>query len=639
MKIPQKILTMLNNNPSQQYLNSLKLDVLKTVLLEADKLYYNEDEQTESSLSDESYDVIKDFVTSKDPDFVKNNIGHDNMQSNTSTKVKLPVHMGSMDKKKSINKSLKNVVVTDKLDGVSCLIHQRPNKVPKLYTRGNGEYGRDISYLMSHFNHIDYQEKKEFMLRGELLLKKDIFEKYRCEESNPRNTVAGFVNSKLPDDRFKNHIDFVVYEVIQPKGLKPSEQFELLKNTKYKVVHTEFVEVLDQTTVSNILKKRKQESEYEIDGIIVAENVKYENVKSGNPKHAFAYKENNYQVLTKVKKVEWNVSKDGYLKPLVYFEPKIINNVKIEKATGHNAKFIVSNKIGKDSIIVIERSGDVIPKIVSVDTPTEPDMPERKYVWNDTNTDIMVEQKDNEDDTNDVKKKQFEFLLTTIKFDHLGKGVITKLYKSNINSLVKLYALSKNDILKIEGFKEKSADNLYKSIQKRRKELTILNYMVASNIFGRGLGEKNLTKIIEKYSINSSFTVDDIVAINGIGNIYAKQYVKALPKFKQFLVTNKLDDVTNKLDDISNEPVVENKPEMVVENNYMKDMQVVFTGFRDKELEVCVNKKGGNIATSISKKVTHLVCKEINEKNSKQKKAKEMGIKILTRSEFENKYC
>tara|TARA_Y100000389_G_C17058397_1_gene316173 strand:+ start:56 stop:547 length:492 start_codon:yes stop_codon:yes gene_type:complete len=163
--------------------------------------------------------------------------------------------------------------------------------------------------------------------------------------------------------------------------------------------------------------------------------------------------------------------------------------------------------------------------------------------------------------------------------------------------------------------------------------------MVASNIFGRGLGEKNLTKIIEKYSINSSFTVDDIVAINGIGNIYAKQYVKALPKFKQFLVTNKLDDVTNKLDDISNEPVVENKPEMVVENNYMKDMQVVFTGFRDKELEVCVNKKGGNIATSISKKVTHLVCKEINEKNSKQKKAKEMGIKILTRSEFENKYC
>lgn len=624
---------MLNSNPSQQYLNSLKLDVLKTVLLEADKLYYNEDEQTESSLSDESYDVIKDFVTSKDPDFVKNNIGHDNMQSNTSTKVKLPVHMGSMDKKKSINKPLKNVVVTDKLDGVSCLIHQRPNKIPKLYTRGNGEYGRDISYLMSHFNHIDYQEKKEFMLRGELLLKKDIFEKYRCEESNPRNTVAGFVNSKLPDDRFKNHIDFVVYEVIQPKGLKPSKQFELLKNTKYKVVHTEFVEVLDQTTVSNILNKRKQESEYEIDGIIVAENVKYENVKSGNPKHAFAYKENNYQVLTKVKKVEWNVSKDGYLKPLVYFEPKMINNVKIEKATGHNAKFIVSNKIGKDSIIVIERSGDVIPKIVSVDTPTEPDMPERKYVWNDTNTDIMVEQKDNEDDTNDVKKKQFEFLLTTIKFDHLGKGVIAKLYKNNINSLVKLYALSKDDILKMEGFKEKSADNLYKSIQKRRKELTTLDYMVASNIFGRGLGEKNLTKIIEKYPINSSFTVDDIVAIDGIGNIYAKKYVEALPKFKQFLVINKLDDVLK-------EPVVpEKKQEVVVENNDMKDMQVVFTGFRDKELEACVKKKGGNIATSISKKVTHLVCKEINEENSKQKKAKKMGIKILTRTEFENKYC
>ena len=527
---------------------------------------------------------------------------------------------------------MKEVVITDKLDGVSCLIHQKPNKIPKLYTRGNGEYGRDISYLMKHFNYIDYKEKNELMLRGELLLKKDIFEKYRCEESNPRNTVAGFVNSKLPDDRFKNHIDFVVYEVIHPQGLKPIEQFELLKNTKYKVVHTEFMEVLDQTTVSTILNKRKKESEYEIDGVIVAKNVKYENVKSGNPKHAFAYKENNYQVLTKVKKVEWNVSKDGYLKPLVYFEPKMINNVKIEKATGHNAKFIVSNKIGKNSIIVIERSGDVIPKIVSVDTPTEPDMPERKYVWNDTETDIMVEQKDNEDDTNDVKKKQFEFLLTTIKFDHLGKGVIAKLYKSNINSLVKLYSLSKDDILKIEGFKEKSADKLYKSIQKRRKELVVLDYMVASNIFGRGLGTKNLSKIIERYSINSSFTVDDIVAIDGIGNIYAKKYVEALPKFKQFLVTNNLDDV-------SNEPVAEKTPEVVVENNDMKAMNIVFTGFRDKQLEECVNKKGGKIATSISKKITHLVCKEINEGNSKQKKAKEMDIKILTRTEFENKYC
>lgn len=629
MKVPQKIMTMLNTNPSHQYLDSLKIDVLKTVLLEADKVYYKEDEGTAINsilyLSDESYDVIKDFVDSKDPDFVKNNIGHDNMK-NISTKVKLPVHMGSMDKKKIINKSLKNVVVTDKLDGVSCLIHQKPNKIPKLYTRGNGEYGRDISYLMKHFNHIDYEDKNEFMLRGELLLKKDIFEKYRCDESNPRNTVAGFVNSKLPDNRFKNHIDFVVYEVINPNGLKPDEQFKLLKNTKYKVVHNEFVEELDQTTVSNILNKRKKDSEYEIDGIIVAENVKYENVKSGNPKHAFAYKENNYQVLTEVKKVEWNVSKDGYLKPLVYFEPKMINNVKIEKATGHNAKFIVSNKIGKGSIIVIERSGDVIPKIVSVDTPAEPDMPERKYVWNDTNTDIMVGQNEDTDDANDVKRKQFEFLLTTLKFDHLGKGVIAKLYKSKIDSLVKLYSLSKDDILKIEGFKEKSADNLYKSIQKRRKELTMLDYMVASNIFGRGLGEKNLFKIIEKYPINSSFTVDDIVAIDGIGTIYAKKYTDALPKFKQFLVINKLDDFSK-------------KQETVVENNDMKDLHVVFTGFRDKQLEECVNKKGGKIATSISNKITHLVCKGINEENSKQKKAKGMGIKILTRTEFENKYC
>lgn len=628
MKVPVKVLHALNNNPQKEYLDTLKLDLLKTVLLDADEKYYSEEHNKQSDISDTTYDVLKEYVESKDVDFVRRNLGHQNMSS--KGKVKLPVHMGSMDKKKVISHPLKNVIITDKLDGVSCLIHLKPNMVPKLYTRGNGEYGRDVSYLMRYFNHLNVEitDDAELMVRGELILERGVFAKYRCDESNPRNTVAGFVNSKIPEDKFKNHIDFVAYEVIRPSGLTPREQLDLMTKRKFKVVNNIYLESADHNMISSLLNERKEKSRYEIDGIIVTKNTKYEHVTSGNPKHAFAYKENNFHVTTTVVRVEWNLSKDGYLKPLVYFEPRVINNVRIEKATGHNAKFIVSNKIGKGSVIVIERSGDVIPKIVSVQVSTEPDMPtNRRYKWNGTDTDIML---DDEQD-NEINSKQFEHMLISLKFEHLGKGIIPKLYKNNVTSLLDLYRLTKDDLLKIDGFKDKSAEKLYKSIQNRRKELRCVDYMIASNVFGRGLGEKNILKIIEKYDpIRSSPTVDDIIAIDGIGSVYAKQYVNSLPMFRAFLQMNELTCGSE-----TNVKPEESKKK----SDTMSNMNFVFTGFRDSALEECVRENGGVVSTSISKKTTHLVCKALDDNNTKQQKAQSMGISIITRESFEKKYC
>lgn len=624
-----KIIQALNNNPNITYLNSLKLDVLKGVLIEADQRYYNESDQSESQLSDDAYDVIKDYVATKDPKFVETQVGNKSVAI-SGDKVKLPAWMGSMNKKKVLTDPLDNVVVSDKLDGVSCLIHMRPKKSPLLYTRGNGEVGRNIRHLMQHFNHIDTAYDKELMIRGELIIQKAIFEKYRCEESNARNTVAGFVNSKTPDNRFKKHIDFVAYEVIKPSGLRISDQLDLLNKTKFKVVASERFKNLNQSRASEKLHARRKESEYEIDGIIVAEDTSYKQVTSGNPKHAFAYKENSLEkrVSTIVTKVEWNISKDGYFKPLVYFNPVKIDNVKIEKATGHNARFVVDNSIGKGSTILIERSGDVIPKIVGVvEKATTVEMPTKPYTWNKTGSDIIIT-KDQTDDGDDLKFKQFEFMMKSLKIDHMGSGSILKLYTNKKRTLSDVFDMSVEDISTIEGFQTKSAKNLHDGIHKRRKELTCLDYMVASNTFGRGLGTKNLKKIVESYNpVTSNPSVEDIVAIDGIGSIYGKQYVENLPEFRKFLKDNRL------------ECKEKNNTTTTTMGDKMKGMVVVFTGFRDKQLEECVTKNGGKIATSVSSKITHLVCKAIEANNSKQKRAKELGKTIVTREDFARTYC
>ena len=119
MKVPEKILTNLNRNPEVRYIDTLKLDLLKNVLMNADAVYYSDDTITnESYIPDEVYDVIKDIVMSKDPSFVKHKLGHNVMNNKQGAKVKLPVWMGSMDKKKSISKPLEHVVISDKLDGI-----------------------------------------------------------------------------------------------------------------------------------------------------------------------------------------------------------------------------------------------------------------------------------------------------------------------------------------------------------------------------------------------------------------------------------------------------------------------------------------------------------------------------------------
>jgi DNA ligase (NAD+) len=613
MKPAAKIVEAIISN--DDYYKQLNEKELKKFIVYASDMYYND----QPIISDAKFDEIMDHLKKIDNNFEV--IG----APVHGKKTKLPVWMGSMNKKKmnDLKSKYANVVITDKLDGVSCLYTRKQNKI-NLYTRGNGKHGSDITHLLSYFNNIDESKGEDVVIRGELIMKRKIFEKLKTTESNPRNTVSGFVNSKDPNTKFNKMIDFVVYEVIKPKN-KLSVQLESLNKTAFETVFYKKYDNISSEEIHNTLVERRNKSDYDIDGIIITLDEEYEHISSGNPKHAFAYKHNfdDKKVESVVKKVSWNVSKDGFLKPTVYFEEVSIDNVKISAATGFNAKFIMDNKIGKGTIVVIERSGDVIPHIVAVKKATVADMPSVEYTWNKSKIDIIV--------SSDNTEKLFQNLIEKLKIEGFGKSRINQFYKKGWVKLNTIYNLSVQDIKSLDGFSDVSAGKLHKNIQKTRNEVKCIDYMQASNAFGRGFSTKRLELILKTAPTLSvsNLNVENLEKIDGIGKILAEQYIVGVGKFNEFLKDNKIEC------EIKMEP---KQPTQEKINSLLLNKKVLFTGFRDASLAKEIESLGGVVDSTMTKLTNILVVKSKEKSSSKLEKATKQGTEIMTIEEFKNKY-
>ena len=405
------------------YLETLNENQLSEIIKVTNEYYYN---TKNPLLTDNEYDIVKEYTERK---FPKNTAIKEIGAPVGKNKVKLPYEMASMDKIKPdtnevykwMNTYTGQYVISCKLDGVSGLYSTEGDK-PKLYTRGDGKIGQDISHLLSVF---DLPKEKDIVVRGEFIIPKEVFNtKYKSDFSNPRNLVSGIINSKSIDAKAKD-LHFVTYEVIKP-SLKPSEQMDKLKELKHEVVKNKTITEISNDVLSDILVDWRKSYEYEIDGIIVSDDKIYPR-KSGNPEHAFAFKMVLSEQMAEAKVIDviWTPSKNGYLKPRVRIEPVNLSGVNIEYATGFNGKFIEDNKIGIGAIIQIIRSGDVIPHIKSVTTPAEaPKMPLVPYKWTDTKVDIVLENL-SEDIT--VREKNITAFFVGLEVDGLSSGNVKRL--------------------------------------------------------------------------------------------------------------------------------------------------------------------------------------------------------------------
>jgi len=627
------------------YLETLNETYLENIIRYANTAYYN---TKKPLITDNEFDIIKEYMERKYPENeILENIGAEVLKN----KVELPYEMPSMDKIKPDSNALQNwtkkysgpYVISSKLDGVSGLYTTEGSK-PKLYTRGNGKVGQDISYLLSV---LKLPKEKDIVVRGEFIIPKKVFEdKYLKTFANARNLVSGIINSKKIDEKTKD-LDFVVYEVIQPEII-PTRQMNKIEELGFKTVLHQDDNALTNEKLSDILIDWRTNYEYEMDGIIVSDDKIYKR-KSGNPDHAFAFKMviSDQVAEAKVVDVIWQASKNGYLKPKVQIEPVKLGGVTIQYATGFNAKFIESNQIGIGAIIQIIRSGDVIPFIQSVIQSAEKaKMPNEEYHWTDTEVDIIV---NNIDENDVVKEKNITAFFTSLKVDGLSSGNVKRFMKAGYKSISGILKMSKEDFEKIEGFKSKMIEKVYTSIQTKVKEASLLDIMVASNMLGRGLGERKMKPIIEAYpNILTTTESNDkkikmLQEVNGIGIENAKSFVINIPRFLEFLKEAELEYKLNtnilkeeKIQTRSRTNSTENEENK--EKHILHDKHIVMTKIRDKEIIEKLKENGGFLDDNVNKNTFALIVKELDDSSNKIKKAKDLGIRIMVPCQFKEEY-
>lgn len=610
-------------------LQQLNEKQLSDLLREANKAYYNE----EPIFTDTQYDIIKEFIETKYP---SNKVVHEIGAPVEKNKVTLPYPMGSMDKIKPDTNALANwttkyrgpYVLSCKLDGVSGL-YSTEGPTPKLYTRGDGRVGQDISHLIPY---LRLPKEKGIVIRGEFIIPKAVFDaKYKVKFANPRNMVAGIVNHKSINDSI-NDVHFVAYEVMKPV-LKPSDQLALLTTINVEVVLYSVVPSISNEFISQVLVDWRNNYTYEIDGIIVANDSVYER-KPGNPEHAFAFKMvlSDQVAEAKVVDVLWAPSKDGYLKPRVQIEPINLGGVQITYATGFNGAFILDNKIGVGTVIEIIRSGDVIPYIRKVIIPAEEaKMPSVPFKWNDTHIDIMLE--DIESDIT-VREKNITGFFRGIGVEGLSSGNIKRIMEAGYDSVPKILRMSIPDFLKVEGFKEKTATKLFNGIKERIDAANILTLMSASNVFGRGFSEKKIELIMSSYpnvlvsNESKSQKIAKVSKIKGMATKTAEAFVERIPEFIKFIQEAGL---LAKLQ--------EKIPEKEVDTSHpLFEKSIVMTGFRDAELQEQLKNVGAKLGTSVSSKIFAVLVKDKDDSTGKALEATKLGIPLFTPDEFKAKY-
>ena len=611
---------------------------LSKLLRDANNAYYCTDADLAPLMTDNEYDILREYTLKHYPQNKVATEGHTKCALKVEkNKVPLPYEMWSMDKIKPNTDTLLKwkqlytgpYVISCKLDGISALFSTEKKEL-KLYTRGNGLIGQDISHLIPYLQLPT--KHKDLVVRGEIIIKKDLFQtKYAQQFANPRNFVAGVVNQKTLDPSILADLSFVAYEVIKPV-LKPSAQLMLL--TEGQAVEVVKYLTLPSTELSNerlsaLLIQWRSEYAYEIDGIICIDDKIYPRL-TGNPAHAFAFKMvlSDQVAEALVTDVIWTPSKDGYLKPRVQIEPLTLGGVTIEYATGFNARFIVDKKIGVGALIRLIRSGDVIPHITDVVQPAaQPLLPSVPYEWNATQVDILLLDKAG-DAT--VKAKTISGFFSHLDVDGLGPGNINRLIDAGYDTVAKILAMSEADFLQVEGFQQKLAHKIYTNIAQQTAKATLPELMHASNVFGRGFGTKKLQLILEAYPtvltdpVALPAKVQRLSTVNGLAQKTAEQFVKEIPAFLAFLESAQLAKKVTTVVPPSTKVLV------TTTTHPLYGKKWVMTGFRDKDLIQALLAVGTEQGTAVNKKTAFLIVKDLTEVNAKVAEAQKLQIPILT---------
>lgn len=591
--------------------------------------YHND----EGIIPDDVYDTLLEIYENKFGPY--NRVG----ALPTGEKVPLPYYLGSLRKVKTNDEIEKwrkiykgPYLIEDKVDGLTLLIVYQKignKRTIRIYTRGGGHTGSDVSHLADYINlpRVDY----DIAVRGEIVMNKEAFERVRGEYKNARNLVSGIVNSKKQfQPSLAKEMTFYAYRIMNSADT-PENQILFLMNAGFQVPSPVNSPSISYEILSSYHKDRIENAPYEMDGLVVYNNTTESYPEDDDPKHVIAFKMPTETKITTVTDVIWEASKNKLLKPVVHYETVNLSGADLQRASGYNARFIVNNNIGPGAVIVITRSGDVIPKILSVVTPSPsgPSLPDPnihgEYTWNKNQVEFVLTE-----DNDEVLVNRLVHFISTIGVKNIGPERIRNLVAAGIDSIELMIRVSPEDLQHIPGFGSGLSNHLVDNLKTLLTNISPAVLMAASGYFPN-IGVKRFENIFAAYPNFLDYYDNDPKCIAAM--------IMDIRGFKDLAleIAYRVYDFVVWLDSIP-EIIVEDHNVLTSISQNLAGFTIVFSGFRDSELESQIKERGGKVTTSVSKNTTLLIMKDIGDTKGKAQKAISLNIPLVTRDDFVSTY-
>lgn len=547
-----------------------------------------------------------------------------------------------------------------KIDGLSVSLLYENGKLIRGATRGNGIVGEDITHNVETIKSIPLviNDKRKIEVRGEIYMPKKSFNKLNQERkekgeslfANPRNAAAGSVRQLDSKIAAKRNLSTFIYHLPSSDDFNIKYHHESLSFMKeLGFVVNPNIKIADNVNeVINYVKEwiEKRESlPYEIDGIVIKvdkiEDQKKLGYTSRTPKWAIAYKFPAVEVLTKIKNIEFCVGRTGKITPRADLDPVHLAGSIIKSVTLHNEDYIKEKDIMINDTIVLHKAGDVIPEVVKVlkERRTGIEIP-FKMIKNCPICNSKLEKKETEANyfcpNPNCDARNIEGLIhfssrETMNIEGFGESIVEDFYNEGyLKTICDYYTLynHKEDLKELEGFGEKSINNLLQNIEKS-KENSLEKLLFALGI--RYIGKKTAKILAINYrNIDKlmSAEYEDLVKIQDIGEVIADSVYKFFKEEKNIKTINELKLLGVNMEYKGNESIDDN----------FNNKTFVLTGTLSKltrdEASIEIENRGGKVTSSVTKKTDYVIVGE--NPGSKYQKAKDLNINILNEEEFLN---
>lgn len=639
-----------------------RIKELVDTLNKAAKVYYSGTDEIMSNLEyDRLYDELKaledetGIVLAGSP---THKVGYETLSELPKEEHERP--MLSLDKTKSVEElaafaGMHKSLLSWKLDGLTVVVTYRDGELYKAVTRGNGYVGEVITPNARVFVNLPAKipYKGELVIRGEAIITYSDFERINrsIEEDenkykNPRNLCSGSVrqlNNRITAER---NVRLIAFALIRADGVdfgnSRQKQFEWLKGQGFEVVE---YKIVDETSVADAVEyfsKAITDNDFPSDGLVLL----YDDIAYGEslgttakfPRNAIAFKWADEMAITRLKCVEWSASRTGLINPVAVFEPVELEGTTVSRASVHNVSIVRELKLGYNDEIKVYKANMIIPQIAENITGSATiEIPEGCPVCggptgikkaNDTESLYCLNP-----DCQAKHIKRFEHFVSrnALNIDGISSQTLEKFIdRGFIKNYTDLYHLNnyEDEIVGMDGFGRKSYDNIIESVEKSRT-VTLDHVIYALGIGGIGLANARLVSrhCNEDPETVADITIEELMSIDGIGDVLAQS-------FREYF-----DDVNNRR--LYNELLAELKLQKEVRDTSspVAGKTFVITGsvnhFTNRdELKAFIETLGGKTTGSVSAKTDYLINNDVTSNSSKNKKARELGIPVISEEEF-----